>query len=334
MSQTRFLRNVCYRKLLDKNAPISSYNLYEDDYHRFAFITFYNNSITTILSFKVKFTYFDENKNQISTAVFEVIPPDFYSHHNYTLSQPLVMPKEADGFNYEIFDLKKVSSKEVKYNNVKISPLSSKDDHGYLKPKKNGNGKFGFVFPLVSLAVAVCGVIPYFIKGITVNSYLFNNSNNSNNSNKYENGQTVTDDNGLILRYESEQFTVAGVQWKSSEIYIYSEYDGIPITKMDSGFFSGQGWFQSVYFDNPNLTISDNAFSDCFGITYLVGEVKAIEKDAFRDCENLFSVKLNYCEYISLGAFYNCKSLKQAYVSASCDVDSEAFPSWTVVERI
>lgn len=332
MSQTRFLRNVCYRKLLDKNAPISSYNLYEDDYHRFAFITFYNNSITTILSFKVKFTYFDENKNQISTAVFEVIPPDFYSHHNYTLSQPLVMPKEADGFNYEIFDLKKVSSKEVKNKNVKIYPLSSKDEHSYLKPKKNGNGKFGFVFPLVSLAVAVCGVIPYFVKGITVNSYLFNNSNNSN---KYENGQTVTTDNGLILRYESEQFIVTGaIAGYSSEIFIYRDYDGIPITKMDSGVFSGQGWFQGVYFDNPNLTISSKAFSDCYGITYLQGEVKAIEKDAFRDCENLFSVKLNYCEYISLGAFYNCKSLKQAYVSASCDVDSEAFPSWTVVERI
>lgn len=330
MSQTKFLRNVCYRKLLDKNAPISSYNLYEDDYHRFAFITFYNNSITTILSFKVKFTYFDENKNLISTAVFEVIPPDFYSHHNYTLSQPLVMPKEADGFNYEIFDLKKVSSKEVKIKNVKIGVVPAKNEQSHLKPKKNGNGKFGFVFPLISLAVAVCGVIPYFIRGITTNLFQFGNNNN----NKYDPGQTVTTEQGLFLRYdETNQFIVTGAIAQSSEVYISTDYDGIPITKVESWAFSGKAWFQSVYFDNPELIIGDNAFNDC-GITQLYGNVKEIEKDAFCDCANLVDVKLNYCDYISFSAFYNCKSLMQAYVSASCYVESEAFPSWTVVERI
>ncbi len=332
MSQTRFLRNVCYRKLLDKDAPIASYNLYEDDFHRFAFITFYNNSITTILSFKIKFTFFDEGKNRISTAAFEVNPPDFYSHHNYTLSEPLVMPKEADGFNYEIFDLKKVSSKDTNHKNVKIGVVPFKRiEHGYVKPKKNGNGKLGFVFPLISVALAACGVIPYFIKGITMGSFQFGASGN-----KYDVGQIVYDENGLELTYDdSNQFTVIGIDSRvSSDITISSNYDGIPISKIGSYAFSGNESIFNVYIDNENLLICDHAFSDCFRIKSLYGRVREIDKDAFSDCSDLIDVRLDYCSYISYGAFYNCKSLEFAYVSYGCDIESDAFPSWTRIERI
>lgn len=346
MSKTRFVSSYSYSTLLDSQAPISGYDLYEDDNHRFAILTFYNNSSVQILSFKVKFIFFDVNHDFVSESVFKVVPQNFYSHRKYTLNDPLIMPKEADGFNFEILDVDKASAEQIRRERLKY--IVVKDGSVFTKPKNEHFSKrfllLGGIAFLAALSSICFGFISKATDGSGSNGYDDNyGDNNGDNKNDMVSGSVITQ-NGIRYRLESSNGWIVEGMDDDLMDYVGISNDlinGYPVCGIQSGAFKGNRNIRKVDINvasGMKFTIQSGAFLDC---TYLSGvsmtNVSLIEKEAFANCENLQSCYISFTDMMSGTvqdyAFDGCKSLEMVYVSGNLSFSKNAFPEWTEINN-
>lgn len=318
-----FIRRVEYFTLLDDKAPISYYDLYDDGKHRFAMITFYNNAKYTILSFKVKFTFYTKNKDFLSSAVYQLKPRDFRVHHDFELSDPLLMPKDADGFNYEIFDVVYPDHNQLRREKLRIK-FGNIDSAKVIAPvKENIFFKWKWLGAL-SLGVAALGII-----AIPVTNNIIHGSSNSDTNYNDNVNDNVVSYNGWDFCVERDTQTTGYVitawqAYSNSSLYIPSNVGGKEITRIASNAFNGLDIINDVYFENSNLVVSENAFSGCYSLNQVNGYVNSIRKYAFERCGNLNYVNLNANE-IGQYAFNNCNNVFNVEIYNCSTIDSYAF---------
>ena len=338
MSKTRFVSSYSYSTLLDSQAPLSGYDMYEDDSHRFAILTFYNNSSVQILSFKVKFVFFDVNHDFISESVFKVVPQNFYSHRKYTLNDPLIMPKEADGFNFEIMDVEKVSAEQIRRERLKY--IVVKDGSVFTKPKTEHFSRRFLLLGGIAFLAALSSICFGFISKASNGS---GSNNYGDNNGDMVSGSVITQ-NGIRYRLELlDGWIVEGVDDDSVD-YVNISSDlikGYPVYGIQSGAFKGNRNIRTVYINvtsGMKFTIESGAFLDC---TYLskvkMGNVSLIGKDAFANCVNLQSCYISTSDMMSCTvhdyAFDGCKSLEMVHISGNISFSENAFPEWTEINK-
>ena len=340
MNNLKFISRVQYSTLMDEIIPLSFYDLYENEKHKFAVLTFHNKSKNIISSFKIKFTFFTIENEFISTAIYEVKTKRLYPKRDFELSDPLVIPKNASGFNYEIIDVATIDKNKEKKNSLIIgngSFLRAKSARAY-----NGNvfAKWKFL-GLASLIIACLSTTAFEI-GRAIN--IWNHSNN----------QSYNDNSGIIddsisnnkIEYKNWKFTIEkdsnssngyvitrGVNIDNVEaLYIPSYLNGHKITRISTDAFSGQ-YFGRVYFDNSNLVLDDYAFLECYNLVSIDGTVGTINSHVFNNCKNLNSINLNV-NYIYDYAFSNCSSLMDVNIFSCNSIYQHAFYNCTSLSSI
>lgn len=157
MNSPKIIKHVEYRHLLDEQVPIASYDLFEDENNRYAFVTFFNASLYCVRSFKIKFIYFDDNKEKISEDVYSFQPELLISHRRFKPVDPIVMPKNAAGFNYEIFDVDIPDKDTISHQSLRLQavPKDATLSLGKAKVvKAHPLNKVSTIFCLVLLVLA------------------------------------------------------------------------------------------------------------------------------------------------------------------------------------
>ena len=146
--------------------------------------------------------------------------------------------------------------------------------------------------------------------------------------------------------------------YRSNEGFTLNLKDATNLTKIGSYAFSNSGVMDSLYI--PNVIIEDGAFQECKKLTSieLAKGITKIENNVFEGCSSLSSVKIpSTVDTISRRAFANCTSLKEitipegvktikseafigcknltkAYIPRDAKVESNAFPSNTIIEYL
>lgn len=157
MNSPKIIKHVEYRHLLDEQVPIASYDLFEDENNRYAFVTFFNASLYCVRSFKIKFIYFDDNKEKISEDVYSFQPELLISHRRFKPVDPIVMPKNAAGFNYEIFDVDIPDKDTISHQSLRLQavPKDTTLSLGKAKVVKSHSlNKISTIFCLALLVLA------------------------------------------------------------------------------------------------------------------------------------------------------------------------------------
>lgn len=312
MNSLSFVRKIEYHTLLDKNAPVSYYELYESEKHRFALITFYNYAKFTILSFKVKFTYFTKNNDFISTSVYELKPKDFRSHHNFEMSDPLVMPKNADGFNYEIFDVVFQDKKELNKEKLRIK-VDKLDTKKVVKPIKHNPYKKWMWLGIFAAGISVLSVVFQTVARLNFDAGV-----------NYNNNDTINE-NGLVYQYNGDGYIVLEYTGSNSDVYIPSTINGYPVTAITSDSFRANGSIiKTLTIENPSINIASYTFQSCWNLYNVNVTVQSIQEGAFVDCTNLNYAELNV-HSIGINAFGNCQALSSLIISECKYIESHAF---------
>ncbi len=341
MSSLTFLRRVEYHTLLDDKAPVSFYDLYEDEKHRFAMVTFYNHSKYTILSFKVKFTFYTANRDFISEAVYELKPKDFRAFHNFEPNNPLVMPKNAQGFNYEIFDVVYPNAQEIKKERLRIQ-MDTFDNSRRVDPVKTKFfKKWGWVC-LMGVGLTVLSTAGY-----QIFRAVFRFDSYSEAERYFYAADFVYElygDHYEITKENGSTYTDANVT---------SAINGYPVTAIQPYALSNST-FRSVQFNSSSLEVSEYAFQNSQNLNYISGNVgtilvgafsactalqevvlsvTSIQMNAFEGCYQLNYVEITNCKEIGPNAFEKCENLRVCYVNSECIIDENAFPASVEVIR-
>ncbi len=339
MSSLTFLRRVEYHTLLDDKAPISFYDLYEDEKHRFAMMTFYNHSKYTILSFKVKFTFYTANRDFISEAVYELKPKDFRAFHNFEPKDPLLMPKNAHGFNYEIFDVVFPNAQEIKKERLRIQ-IDTFDNSKRVDPvKKNPFRKWGWVC-LMGVGLTVLSTAGYQIFRAVFRFDSFDSPSTFYASD-------------FVYDFYGDHYEITGANGYYMDANVQSLINGYPVSVIQTAALANST-FQSVSFQSPNLVVQEYAFQYSQNLTSIDGSVKSLQTGAFDNCTSLRKISLNVesigqksflncyqleyveimeCNQIESNAFSDCYNLKFCYVNSSCEIDYKAFPESVEIIR-
>ncbi len=130
---------------------------------------------------------------------------------------------------------------------------------------------------------------------------------------------------------------------QATEAIIPSEYNGLPVTRIASGAFSGcrsltrvtipnsitsigsyafQGYNRLTSIEIPNsvMSIEKGAFQDCTALTSITipNSITSIEQSVFSDCIGLTSITIpNSVTSIGSTAFSNCRSLTSVTIGNS-----------------
>lgn len=95
---------------------------------------------------------------------------------------------------------------------------------------------------------------------------------------------------------------------QTQELFIPSEYNGKPVTKISENAFSSCK-FKYVHISNGIIDICDSAFNNCTELTTvkIPNSVRTIEKSAFSSCKKLTDIEIPYgVEKIEQYAFRYC----------------------------
>ena len=146
--------------------------------------------------------------------------------------------------------------------------------------------------------------------------------------------------------------------YRSNEGFTLNLKNATNLTKIGSYAFSNSGVRNSLYI--PNVIIEDGAFQECKKLTSveLAKGITKIQNSVFEGCSSLSSVKIpSTVDTISRRAFANCtslieitipegvktikseafigcKNLTKAYIPRDAKVESNAFPSNTIIEYL
>ena len=146
--------------------------------------------------------------------------------------------------------------------------------------------------------------------------------------------------------------------YRSNEGFTLNLKNATNLTKIGSYAFSNSGIMDSLYI--PNVIIEDGAFQDCKKLTSveLAKGITKIQNSVFEGCSSLSSVKIpstvdtisrrafanctslkeitipEGVKTIKLEAFIGCKNLTKAYIPRDAKVESNAFPSNTIIEYL
>ena len=156
-----------------------------------------------------------------------------------------------------------------------------------------------------------------------------------------------------------KKILVSGFEnYRSSEGFTLDLKNATNLTEIGSYAFNNSGIMDSLYI--PNVIIEDGAFQGCKKLTSieLAKGITKIENNVFEGCSSLSSVKIpSTVDTISRRAFANCTSLKEitipegvktikseafigcknltkAYIPRDAKVESNAFPSNTIIEYL
>lgn len=315
-----FVSRYKFRTLPATNVGISEYDLFEDETHRFAFLTFLNVSIQVINGFAMRFTFFDENHNMLSKTEFAFRTHGFASGMTYTPKSPLVMPKDAAGFIYECFDVEKETFDQASISKKAIFQTQTVNSKTVIKTKPLVSRKSRWLS--LSLAVAsVAFLIPTVYLPLARSGYI----------------KEITQDIGEVdFEYEMSDGNIIITGPKNTNYYdnlsIQPSYNGYPVTEIRPGAFEGTT-IANLYIEGEEdvLDIGDNAFSGC-GIKDLnlsnvrrigdkaftqnmfsdlfIGDVRKISPYAFAYCKELIKANLKNIDYISGNIFTDCYNLE------------------------
>ncbi len=311
MSELKFIKRVKYRKLLHDEVPLSSYDVYQDEERRYAFLNFYNSTLYTIKSFKIKITFFNANRDRLNSLAFGFEPKDFYSHNDYAVKEPLLMPLEAEGFNYEILDVEIPSKDQNKKERLRIDVLpDGLDSKDFTRGKdiRFGNRKNGWLFLFASLLVAAAGTIPYVITNNSARQYYFGGEyGDSGKCFEYDGGTyLIKDDSTCVLQKVDPQVTKFVLPKD-----VYYNGVGVPVTSFKNDAFENCYLSQlSIYAKLSTLP----TFQKCsIGTLSFYGDNElVIPKECFNGC-TINSVFSNYNNTITVDeyAFTNCYGLRE-----------------------
>ena len=114
------------------------------------------------------------------------------------------------------------------------------------------------------------------------------------------------------LNADGQGYTLVGKGTCSATSITIDGHNGLPVTGIGYGVFSGDKKITSVKIGNYVESIGDYAFENCSGIkTLTIGDgVKIIEDYCFRYCTGLTSIDLGKSmQRVCCGAFYNSKNI-------------------------
>lgn len=83
-----------------------------------------------------------------------------------------------------------------------------------------------------------------------------------------------------------------------------------------------------------NIIVPPKTFYESNITNYSNNEVELIGDQAFKKCENLFSVECNQCKYIDYQAFYSCNNLQTASFPECEYIGISAFAYCNALENI
>lgn len=154
---------------------------------------------------------------------------------------------------------------------------------------------------------------------------------------------------GLIFKLDNGEYKIVGYTGEDTEVVIPSEYNGVPVTKIIKGAFSGCSNLTSVTIPDSVTSIGNSAFMDCSSLASVTipNSVTSIGDYAFEGCSNLTNVTIPdsvtiiggyafaFCSSLtnitipdsvtSIGnyAFYDCSSLTSVYYAGTSQEWSE-----------
>ncbi len=121
---------------------------------------------------------------------------------------------------------------------------------------------------------------------------------------------------GLVytLSANSDQYSITGYVGASSDVYIPTTYNGIPVTSIGANAFKSNTVVKTIFIaDGGVKTISSNAFSGCSNLENIniQSKVTAIGSAVFKNCTGLKSIEIP-SSVTSIGdyAFSGCSSLE------------------------
>ncbi|QOS39411.1 hypothetical protein DYE49_02640 [Treponema rectale] len=343
MSKLKFIKRVKYRKLLHDEVPLSFYDVYQDEERRYALLTFYNSTLYTIKSFQIKITFFTANKDRLNSLVFGFEPKDFFSHKDYAVKEPLLMPLEAEGFNYEILDVEIPTKDQNKKERLRIDLLPEGfDSRSFVTGKdvRFGNHKKGWLFLFASLMVAATGTIPYVITNNSARQYYFGGDSYLE-SFEFEGGTyLLKEDSTCVL----EKINSHDGKFALPETVYHKGVD-VPVTDFNIDAFeqcylnkleiyaklptlsSIKNCFISElsFFNDNEMVIPPNCFNNCIinNVSSHEDTIITVEKNAFTDCYGLKTLRGTFTN-INSSAFADCFSLQSLSIRGQ-NIDSGAF---------
>lgn len=327
MSKPEKIRHVLYRHLLDDKVPLVSYDLYEDENRRYAFLTFNNSTIYTVKSFKLKITFFTAEHDGLNTVYFEFDTPYFYSHHNYSPEEPLIFPKNADGFNYEILEVETPSKNVERERSLRILGVSKDfvpSNKSSIKGDNIAMAKPHWIPCVAVLGCALLGSVPYFGISIATNAEF----------NRVEDGTMFSYDSIDYVTTSPDTVTVVKAYSEASKVSseVYYNNQLFYVTRIQEYAFDGFST-QYLYIEGNEkypIQIDPYAFNNCM-FSSMEFRYCDIYKRATFSCYNLNEISLTSCNVFT-GAFTDCFSLVHVSVSKDTSYENNSFPKSAIID--
>lgn len=115
------------------------------------------------------------------------------------------------------------------------------------------------------------------------------------------------------LGHDGTYYMVSGIGNEKRTIFeIPSEYEGLPVKKIDSSAFRECGQLTKIVIPDSITSIEDNAFAFCTNLTNIIlsESITYIGKNVFEGCSNLTNIVIpTSVERIDREAFKGCTSL-------------------------
>lgn len=128
------------------------------------------------------------------------------------------------------------------------------------------------------------------------------------------------DEKNLGYRLYNDHAVVADYIGNASLIEIPSEYEGLPVTAVDSKAFEGNVYIEKVIMPDSVTTIENNAFNSCSNLREIIipDGFTTIGDYAFNDCSNLREIVIpDGLTTVGDYAFNGCSNLREIVIPDS-----------------
>lgn len=140
------------------------------------------------------------------------------------------------------------------------------------------------------------------------------------NEQQYNNGYLV-EKNGFKIRIRKDNIAeVVGYSGNERDLVIPSEYEGIPIIRIQNRAFLKKRNLETIVIPDSVTYIGEEAFYICPSLRFvkLPKNLKYVDKNAFNYCKSLTSISLpDGVRHLDRHAFYDCTALEKIYIPDS-----------------